>query len=87
VADAGAELIAKARVSKNEPGMEGGLMSIEGIKFCDLCGDMILSDDVAPIRMEKDGHLSQLHFHNRHDHDCLAQQIYLLEAQCDAALV
>lgn len=62
-------------------------MSIEGIQFCDLCGDMILSDDVAPIKMEKDGHLSQHHFHNRHNHDCLAQQLCLLEAQFDTMLV
>jgi hypothetical protein len=67
--------------------MKGGLMSIEGTKFCDLCGDMIHSHDVAPIKMEKDGHLVQLHFHNRNNQDCLVQQLKLMEEQFEAALV
>lgn len=28
-------------------------MSIEGTKFCDLCGDMIHSHDVAPIKWRR----------------------------------
>lgn len=59
-------------------------MSIQGIQFCDLCGDLILPSDIAPLKMERDGHLSQLHFHNRHEHDCLAQQLCFMEAQYTA---
>jgi hypothetical protein len=60
-------------------------MSIEGIKFCDLCGEAISHDDLAPIKIEKDGHLQRLHFHNRHREDCLAQEISFLETELAAA--
>jgi hypothetical protein len=60
-------------------------MSIEGIKFCDHCGGAILLDDLAPVKMEKDGHLQRLHFHNRHNADCLAQELSLLESELAAA--
>jgi hypothetical protein len=60
-------------------------MSIEGIKFCDLCGEAILLDDLAPLKIEKDGHFQRLHFHNRHHEDCLAQELSLLETELAAA--
>lgn len=56
-------------------------MSIEGIKFCDLCGEAIFLDDLAPVKIEKDGRLQRFHFHNRHREDCLAQEISLLETE------
>jgi hypothetical protein len=56
-------------------------MSIEGIKFCDHCGGAIFLDDVAPVKMERDGHLQLFHFHNRHKTDCLAQEILQLETE------
>jgi hypothetical protein len=61
--------------------MKGGLMSIEGIKFCDGCGEMIFSDDVTPIKIEEDGHMQQFHFHNRDEHDCLAHKLDELAAE------
>ena len=60
-------------------------MSNEGIKFCDLCGEAIFLEDLAPITIEKDGHLQRLHFHNRHSQDCLAQEFSLLESELAAA--
>ncbi|HTW80926.1 MAG TPA: hypothetical protein VME23_15370 [Terracidiphilus sp.] len=60
-------------------------MSIKGIKFCDLCGETICLDDLAPITIEKDGHLQRLHFHNRHSDDCLAQELSLLETELTPA--
>ena len=60
-------------------------MSIEGLQFCDLCGEAIFLDDVAPVRIEREGRLQQCHFHNRHNTDCLAQQLSLLESQLAAA--
>ena len=59
-------------------------MSIEGIRFCDLCGEAITLDDLAPVKIEKDGHYQRMHFHNRHSHDCLAQELSLLESQLTA---
>ena len=50
-------------------------MSIEGVKFCDLCGGVIGRYDVAPVRVDEGGHLLELHLHNRHESDCLAQQL------------
>jgi len=56
-------------------------MSIEGLKFCDVCGGAISLHDVAPVRMEDNGHLVQLHLHNRHADDCLAQKLNELAEQ------
>jgi hypothetical protein len=52
-------------------------MSIEGVKFCDLCGGVISKYDVAPVRVDEGGHLVEMHLHNRHKGDCLAQQLDL----------
>ena len=60
-------------------------MSIEGIKFCDLCGEAISLEDLAPVKVEKEGHFQRLHFHNRHGEDCLAQELSLLETELAAA--
>jgi hypothetical protein len=59
-------------------------MSIEGIKFCDLCGEAIFLDDLAPVTIEKEGHLQRFYFHNRHSEDCLAQELSLLETELAA---
>ena len=59
-------------------------MSIEGIKFCDLCGEAIFPDDLAPVTIEKEGHLQRFHFHNRHSEDCLAMELSLLETELAA---
>lgn len=56
-------------------------MSFEGVKFCDLCGEAIFVDDVAPVKIEHDGHFRQCHFHNRHNQDCLAQEISYLHSE------
>jgi hypothetical protein len=50
-------------------------MSIEGVKFCDVCGGAIGVYDVAPVKVDDDGHMLQLHLHNRHSNDCLAQKL------------
>ena len=50
-------------------------MSIEGVRFCDMCGGAISLHDVAPVRVEEDGHLVQLHLHNRRADDCLDQKL------------
>jgi hypothetical protein len=50
-------------------------MSIEGVKFCDMCGGAIGLDDIAPVKVGEDGHLIQLHLHNRHANDCLAHKL------------
>lgn len=50
-------------------------MSIEGVKFCDVCGGAIGLDDIAPVKVDDDGHLVQLHLHNRHANDCLAHKL------------
>lgn len=60
-------------------------MSISGITFCDLCGEPILPDDVAPVKIEVDGHLRQHHFHNRRSEDCLARQLEILDKELAAA--
>jgi hypothetical protein len=54
-------------------------MSIEGMKFCDLCGGAIYLGDVTAVKIEEDGHFAQQHFHNRHANDCLAQKLASLE--------
>jgi hypothetical protein len=59
-------------------------MSSEGIKFCDLCGGAIFLDDLAPVMIEKEGHLQRFHFHNRHSEDCLAKELSLLETELAA---
>jgi hypothetical protein len=59
-------------------------MSIEGIKFCDLCGEAIFPDDLTPVTIDKEGHLQRLHFHNRHSEDCLAKELSLLETELAA---
>jgi hypothetical protein len=56
-------------------------MSIEGVKFCDVCGGAIGVDDIAPVRVDEDGHLVQLHLHNRRRDDCLAQKLLQLAEQ------
>jgi hypothetical protein len=54
-------------------------MSIGGNKFCDHCGGAIYLHDLTAVKMEQDGHLVQLHFHNRHSTDCLAQRLIELD--------
>ena len=54
-------------------------MSIEGTKFCDLCGGAIDLSDVTAVKIEEDGRVAQRHFHNRHANDCLAQKLAALE--------
>ena len=56
-------------------------MSFENMKFCDLCGEAIHADDLAPVKLEQDGHLRQFHFHNRHSEDCLAQRLSILHSE------
>jgi hypothetical protein len=53
-------------------------MSTGGNKFCDVCGGAIGLDDLAPVKVEEEGHFVQLHFHNRHETDCLAQKLMSL---------
>jgi len=60
-------------------------MSVEGTKFCDLCGESIAPQDIAPVKIERDGHVEQCHFHNRHHADCLAQEILRMESELVAA--
>ena len=50
-------------------------MSIEGNKFCDLCGGAVRLGDLTTVKMEQEGHLVPFHFHNRHNTDCLAQKL------------
>lgn len=57
----------------------GGHMSIKGINYCDFCGELIYQDDLAPVKIKKDGHLQQFHFHNRNPEDCLAKQLVILD--------
>lgn len=54
-------------------------MSIEGNKFCDVCGGAIGRDDLTAVKIEQEGHLVQFHFHNRHETDCLAQKLMELD--------
>lgn len=62
-------------------------MSIEGVKYCDVCGSAIGVDDIAPIRVNEEGRLAQLHLHNRHSNDCLAQKLsHLAKQYADATL-
>ena len=56
-------------------------MSIEGVKFCDMCGGAISLHDVAPVRVADNGRMVQLHLHNRHADDCLAQKLNELAEQ------
>lgn len=56
-------------------------MSIEGVTFCDLCGGVVGRYDIAPVRIDDDGHQIQLHLHNRHEADCLAQMLMQLTEQ------
>jgi extradiol dioxygenase family protein len=56
-------------------------MSIEGVTFCDLCGGVVGRYDIAPVRVDEDGHQVQLHLHNRHTDDCLAQMLVQLMDQ------
>jgi hypothetical protein len=56
-------------------------MSSGGINFCDFCGEPIFPDDIAPVKIAKDGHLRQHHFHNRHSEDCLAQLFAILDKE------
>jgi hypothetical protein len=56
-------------------------MSIEGVTFCDQCGGVVGRYDIAPVRVDEDGHQVQLHLHNRHTDDCLAQMLIQLMEQ------
>jgi hypothetical protein len=56
-------------------------MSIEGVKFCDLCGSAIAIHDIAPIRVDEDGHRVQLRLHNRHRNDCLTLKLTQMAEQ------
>lgn len=60
-------------------------MSISGTIICDFCGEPILLDDVAPVKIEEEGHLRQRHFHNRHAEDCLGRQLEILHNELAAA--
>jgi hypothetical protein len=40
-----------------------------------MCGGAISLHDVTPVRVEENGHRVQLHIHNRHANDCLAQKL------------
>lgn len=60
-------------------------MSIGGINFCDYCGEPVLPYDVAPVKIEEDGHVRQLHFHNRHSEDCLALQLAVMQETVSVA--
>lgn len=60
-------------------------MSIVGINICDFCGEPVLQDDVAPVKIEECGHLQQRHFHNRHSGDCLSQQLAVMQSELVAA--
>jgi uncharacterized protein YabE (DUF348 family) len=53
-------------------------MSIGGVTFCDLCGGVVGRYDIAPVRVDEDGRQVQLHLHNRHTDDCLAQMLIQL---------
>ena len=56
-------------------------MSIEGVKFCDLCGGAIGRYDITPMKVGEEGHVILLHLHNRHRGDCLAQKLTQLADQ------
>ena len=60
-------------------------MSFGKINYCDFCGDLIFPEDVAPVKIEVDGHLRQHHFHNRHSEDCLAQELAILDKELATA--
>jgi hypothetical protein len=63
-------------------------MSIEGMKFCDVCGGVVGINDVTPLRVDEEGHLVLLHLHNRHANDCLAKMLtQLAEQYASTALV
>lgn len=62
-------------------------MSIQGVQFCDLCGETIALDALAPIKIEADGHLQQFHFHNRSQDDCLARKLDELREQFEGEAV
>ena len=61
-------------------------MSIVGTTFCDFCGEPILRDDIAPVKIEEEGHLRQRHFHNRHREDCLGKQLEILHSELSGEL-
>ena len=56
-------------------------MSVEGVTFCDQCGGVIGRYDMAPVRVDEDGHRVQLHLHNRHENDCLEQMLVQMTQQ------
>jgi hypothetical protein len=56
-------------------------MSIEGVTFCDQCGGVIGRYEIAPVKVDEDGHLVQLHLHNRFEHDCLEQMLIQMTEQ------
>jgi hypothetical protein len=58
---------------------------MEEINYCDFCGELVYPDDVAPVKMHKDGRLQQFHYHNRHTQDCLAQKLSMLDREFDLA--
>ena len=60
-------------------------MSIEGTTFCDLCGEPVLAEHIAPVKIEEGGRLQQFHFHNRHSQDCLSQKLSQLTEEFAAA--
>lgn len=60
-------------------------MEREEIHYCDYCGDLVYPDEIAPVKMFKDGRLQQFHYHNRHSEDCMAQKLKLLDKGFDLA--
>jgi hypothetical protein len=56
-------------------------MSIEGVTFCDQCGGVIGRYEMAPVKVDEDGHLVQLHLHNRYANDCLEQMLVQMTEQ------
>ena len=60
-------------------------MDREEINYCDYCGELVYPDDVAPVRMARDGKLEQFHYHNRHTEDCLSQKLSMLDREFDLA--
>ncbi|HEY1757968.1 MAG TPA: hypothetical protein VGG72_21540 [Bryobacteraceae bacterium] len=60
-------------------------MVIEGITFCDFCGDAAFPDDTTTVKIEVRGTLHQFHFHNRNARDCLAQNLVALKQQFAAS--
>ena len=60
-------------------------MDREEIKYCDFCGELVYPDDVAPVKITREGRLHQFYYHNRHSDDCLVQKLFMLDREFDLA--